>query len=290
MPEQGAVKSYDLIVIGTGDAGKTVATAAAREGWRVAIIEKKEVGGTCALWGCVPKKILLTGAEIVHFSRRMAAAGINTGPSVLSWQELMTYKNRLTASYSADDAGQLRALGIDLYRGEARFIGSATVQTAGDTLRGRYVHIASGARPRPLEIPGEEHMITSAEFLYLDSLPPRVIFIGGGFISFEFAHLAARCGSEAVILTRGGRVLKRFDPDLAALLLESSERDGITVALNQQILRIEKTDAGFSVFAESGGRDQEYRADLVVHGAGRVPDIDGLDPEAGGIKASPEGI
>ncbi|MGE5238750.1 MAG: dihydrolipoyl dehydrogenase family protein [Chloroflexota bacterium] len=286
----GGVKRYDLVVIGTGDAGKIVAVAAAQAGWKVAIIEKKKVGGTCALWGCVPKKVLVTGAELADFNRRMAAAGLTTGSKVMSWSSLMRFKERLTGTYSENDERDLRQLGIHIYKGQASFVDRSAVRIGDLRLEGRYVHIATGARPRKLDIEGEEHLTTSDQFLYLESLPRRILFVGGGYISFELAHIAARCGSVAVILNRSSHVLKGFDPDLAKRLVEASAKAGITVTLNETLERIIKNKKGFTVIAHKGTETKEYSADLVVHGAGRVPDISDLDLDKAGIDEAPEGI
>jgi len=133
-------------------------------------------------------------------------------------------------------------------------------------------------------------MTTSAEFLYLEELPQRLVFIGGGYISFEFAHLAARYGREVTIVHRGAEVLKKFDPDLVALLVKASEKLGITVVTNQLPLRIEKKKGELLVNVQADGEEKEYHADLVVHGAGRVPDIADLNLEAAGVEASQDGV
>ncbi len=283
-------KKYDLVVVGTGDAGKIVAEVAARAGWRVAIVEKSKVGGTCAIWGCVPKKVLITGAELADFNSRMKAAGVADMPGSVSWSRLMKFKNQLTGAYPEEGERSLRESGIDLYFGAARFVGRDRIQ-AGDTLlEGRYIHIGSGARPRPLGIEGENHITDSGQFLYLEKLPQRILFVGGGFISFEYAHLAARCGSDVTIMSRGRRVLKGFDPVLAEKLVEASAAAGITFALEAEPKKIEKRNGSLAIIAETAAGKQEYAADLVVHGAGRIPDIEDMDLETGGVEYSPDGI
>jgi glutathione reductase (NADPH) len=284
------IRRYDLVVIGTGDAGKIVAVAAAEAGWKVAIIEKNRVGGTCALWGCVPKKVLITGAELADVNRRMHAAGLTEGSTGMSWSGLMRFKQRLTGDYAEDDEKQLQELGIHMYRTEARFVDRSAIQAGGARLDSRYVHIAAGARPLQLNIEGEEHITSSARFLYLEKLPRRILFIGGGYISFEFAHLAVRYGSEAVIIHKSSNVLKKFDPDLAARLLEASEEAGIRVVRNVTPRTIIKHNNEFTVIADNEMGTKEYSADMVVHGAGRVPDIDDLNLETAGIQRSPDGI
>jgi glutathione reductase (NADPH) len=157
-------------------------------------------------------------------------------------------------------------------------------------LHGTYIHIATGARPRRLDIPGEGFVTTSSEFLYLETLPQRLVFVGGGYISFEFAHLAARYGRNVTIIHRSAAVLKKFDPDLVALLVQATKKLGITVATNQPLLRVEKKKDGLLVIVEADGREKEYHADMVVHGAGRVPDIADLNLEAAGVEASQDGV
>ena len=185
---------------------------------------------------------------------------------------------------------RLQKHGIDIYDGMASFVGEAAIRVGEVILQGGYIHIATGACPRPLGIPGEEFMTTSAEFLYLEQLPQRLVFIGGGYISFEFAHLAARYGRKVTILHRSADVLKKFDPDLVALLVSASELLGITVATNQPPVRIKKKSDELLVIVQADGEEKEYYADMVVHGAGRVPNIADLNLEAAGIEASQDGV
>jgi glutathione reductase (NADPH) len=283
-------KEYDLVVIGTGDAGTAVAAAAARERWKTAIIEKKAVGGTCALWGCVPKKILISGGELADFNRRLAAEGFLDAAKTISWPELMTFKNRLTAPFSLDEEKHLQEQGIDIYKGAARFAGKNIIEVDGAHLQGKYVHIASGARPRPIAVPGAEYLTTSDEFLYREHLPERIVFVGGGYISFEFAHLAARCGRDVTIIIRSAQALKKFDPDLVSVLVKASRERGISVSFNQPLARIEKKGGELLVIVHDGAQEKTYRADLAVHGAGRVPDIENLNLQAAGIEASRDGV
>ena len=175
-------------------------------------------------------------------------------------------------------------------RAQPSFVGEAAIRVSEVILQGGHIHIATGACPRPLGIPGEEFMTTSAEFLYLEELPQRLVFIGGGYISFEFAHLAARYGRSVTIIHRSAGVLKKFDPDLVALLVGASELLGITVATNQTPVRIEKKKDELLVIVQAGEVENEYHADMVVHGAGRVPNIADLNLEAAGIETSQDGV
>ena len=150
--------------------------------------------------------------------------------------------------------------------------------------------LAAGDRPATLRLPGEEHLITSTGFLELEQLPPRVAFVGGGYIAFEFAHVAARAGAAVTILQRGPRVLTGFDPDLVDRVVEVSREIGIDVRVDVTVGAVEKKGDVFTVAVTHGGRDFTIECDLVVHAAGRIPDLDDLALDAGGVERTAKGV
>ena len=279
-------KRYDLVVIGTGAASKAASRCRAA-GWTVAIVDSRPFGGTCALRGCVPKKILVAAAEAVHSARALADKGVRAGDVAIDWPERMRVKRAIIAPFSRDTERSYAKDGIDAYHGRAKFVGLTTVAVGDDRLTGRHVLLAAGAMPQPLPFPGAEHVVTSDRFLELDALPPRVVFVGGGFVSFEFAHVAARAGARATIVHRGARPLEAFDPDLVDQLVRRSRELGIGVELNADVQSVERTAGGFTV---SAGGDRRFDADLVVHGAGRVPEIDDLDLHVASVKTEKRGV
>ncbi|MBI4136494.1 NAD(P)/FAD-dependent oxidoreductase [Candidatus Roizmanbacteria bacterium] len=283
-------KNYDVVVIGSGDAGKAVAFAAAKKGKKVAIIDKEPFGGTCALRGCVPKKMLVSGAEVADTVRRMNKIGIQLGTGHISWRQLQDWKNGYISPLSADLEKKLHAAGIDTYQGTAHFTSETSVSINEDILRAKIVHIATGSTPTPLEIQGAECMMMSNEFLELQILPKRIIFIGGGYTSFELAHVAARAGSEVMILHRSARLLKEYDQNLVDVLVKASQEIGIIIQSNHPLVKIEKHGSSYVVFTQQEGREIRENADLVVHGAGRIPDIQELDLEQGNVAYSKNGI
>ncbi len=276
---------YDVIVIGTGTAGTDIAAHCRKAGKSVAIADYRRFGGTCALWGCIPKKVLGAAAEVVARAGDLHGKGI-VGTTAIDWPALMAYERTFTDPVPANKEEYFRKAGIDAYHGYARFTGERTLEVGGETLRGTHIVVATGSKPRPVHVPGADLMATNSEFLYLEHLPQRIVFIGGGYISFEFAHVAARAGAEVAILQRSGEVLKKFDPDLAGRLIAASEEVGIAVRLNMPLESIEKTDGGLLVRA--GG--QVFEADMVVHGAGRVPDTGDLDLAKAGVETDRKGI
>ncbi len=281
---------YDVIVVGTGTAGQTAAYDLNASGLKVAIIEcSRRPGGTCALSGCQAKKWFYEGAETVARSRHLADIGI-VSPAVASWPQLRDAKNRFTEKVPDGTINGLKEAGIDLIQGRAQFVDQQTLAVDEKRLTADHIVLATGATPMPLPIDGIEQAIDSSAFLELEDLPQRIVFIGGGFISFEFAHFAVRLGlpdTRCTILEAGPRPLGPFDAEMVDLLAKASADEGIHLLCNITITGIRKTDGGFSVRTESG---QSYEADLVVHGAGRVPDIDALDLDRAGVDHSARGI
>nr|WP_255566598.1 NAD(P)/FAD-dependent oxidoreductase [Iamia sp. SCSIO 61187] len=285
-----AAAPYDLIVIGAGMAGSAAAEKCARAGWRVGIVDDLPYGGTCALRGCDPKKILRRGAEIVDAAQLFAGKGIDPAGLRIDWPALSAHMHGFTDPVPANVETSLTHQGVDTLHGTARFTGVDRLDIDGAGYRFRHALIATGARPRPLDFPGAEHLLDSTGFLYLEQLPPRVLFVGGGFISFEFAHIAARAGTTAVIADHGPRPLRHFDPDLVDLLVDRSRSISIDVRPETEIIEVQPTDDGFEVTLDTGGGRSTISTDLVVHGAGRQPDLDRLDLDAASTAHGPDGV
>jgi glutathione reductase (NADPH) len=282
-------KRYDLIVVGTGVASKA-ASRCRTAGWTVAVIDSRPFGGTCALRGCIPKKILVAAAEAVHAARALADKGVQTGGATIDWPARMRVKRAVTDPTPRGTEQGYATAGIDAFHGRAKFIGPTTVAVGDDRLTGNRVLIAAGAVPQPLGVPGAEHVVTSDRFMDLDALPPRIVFIGGGFISFEFAHLVARAGVHATIVHRGARPLEAFDPDLVDQLVGRTRELGIGVELGASVRAVETRGDGFVVHSEVGDRAQRFEADLVVHGAGRVPEIADLGLDVASVTTEKRGV
>lgn len=283
-------KHFDVVVIGGGTAAGNVARICAEAGRSVAMVEEQAYGGTCPIRGCDPKKMLRRGAEVIDAARRMQGKGIDTGDLRIDWQALVAFKDGYTDSIPGRMESALRKRGVATLHGAARFVGRNAISVNSERLEARHIVVATGARPRPLDIPGAEHLVTSDVFMEMAELPRRILFVGGGYISFEFAHIAARAGHEVHLIHRSERPLKAFDGDLVARLVEHSREIGIAVALGADVKSIEQAGGEFAVRATASGGEREWRVDLVVHGAGRVADVDGLDLAAAGIDATEAGI
>jgi glutathione reductase (NADPH) len=280
-------RRFDLVVIGTGTAGGTVATRCRQAGWTVAIIDSRPFGGTCALRGCDPKKVLVGAAETVDRARRLEGNGIARDGCRIEWPALIRFKRALVDGIPKHREEAYARAGVETFHGRAQFVGPTTVRVSDAVVEGRYVVIGAGAKPVDLPIPGHEHLVTSEQFLELDALPERLVFVGGGYISMELAHISVRAGTQVTVLQRGAQPLPLFDPDLVNQLTERTRELGVDLRVATEVARIEKAGNSFVVHATNAGRELRFDADLVVHGAGRVPDIDDLDLGAGGIEWDP---
>lgn len=282
-------REFDVVVIGSGSAARAAANPLASAGKKVAMIDSLPFGGTCALRGCDPKKVLVGAADVVDQAARLQGKGVSGVPAI-AWPELMAFKRTFTDPFPAGTVERLEKAGIAVVHGRAAFESAGSLNAGGDTLAFEHCVIASGARPAPLGIPGQDLAVTSDGFLELAALPPRIVFIGGGYIAFEFAHIAARAGASVAIVHRGSRPLEIFDADLVDRLLARTRELGIEVRLDSRVTGIVPKGAGFTVQAEAAGGTAELSADLVVHAAGRIPDIDDLNLEAAGVAREKRGI
>jgi glutathione reductase (NADPH) len=208
----------------------------------------------------------------------------------ISWPDLIRFKRTFTDPVPEQTEQSFQQAGIITRHGRARFVDRTSVQVGEDTLVGRYVVIAAGACHADLGIADEELLTTSTQFLELDALPRRIVFVGGGYIAFEFAHIAARAGAQVQVLHRGVRPLKQFDPDLVAQLVQASRELGIEVQVNRAVTAIERQGDHLLVHARTGAQEHTVEADLVVHAAGRTPEIDKLDLVVAGVAHGKEGV
>ena len=288
---------FDLIVIGTGTAASVSALQCSSAGWNVAIIDSLPFGGTCALRGCEPKKVLVEGAKVIDSNIRHKDKGIVGSEKLhIKWSELIRFKRTFTEPYPKHREEVYEKAGIIPFHGRAQFIGSNRLivkskindTESGDTiLNAKHILIATGAKPMKLNVPGEEYVITSDQFLEYtgEHLPEKIVFVGGGYISLEFAHVVARAGAKVTILHRGKRPLEHFDPDLVNQLMQRSQDMGIDFYLNSEVEKINRSSddlysvqfSNTSANSNTQPRSNVLEADMVVHGAGRQANVDELE-------------
>lgn len=279
-------QSFDVAVIGSGSAGTQAAVVASKAGRSVAIIDERPYGGTCALRGCDPKKVLVHTARVVEQAERLHELGILDGSPRVSWPQLMRFKRTFTDPVSDQREQTYHEAGITMLHGRASFADKQTLFVAQDTVHASHIVIASGAQELHVAR-GDDALLTSETFMELEQLPESLLFVGGGYIAFEFAHVAARAGAAVTILHNDDHPLHGFDPDVVDRLLQLSRAAGITIHLNAAVDRVERDANGVIVHTRAG---QTFRAADGVLSAGRTPDLEHLALDLGGVERTKKGV
>lgn len=282
---------YNLVVVGAGTAGLVAAAGAAGLGAKVALIERHLMGGDCLNVGCVPSKGLISASRIAAVVRDAAGFGVRTPDGVsVDFPKVMERMRRLRASIAhVDGAARFTELGVDVYLGDGRFTGRDTVEVGGATLRFKKAVIATGARAAAPPIPGlaEAGYLTNETIFSLTSLPRRLVVLGGGPIGCELAQAFARFGSGVTLLEMGAQILGREDPVAARVVQRALEQDGVDVVTEAKTDMVAREGDEHVLALEVGGARRELRADALLVGIGRKPNVDGLGLDQAGVRYDP---
>lgn len=278
-----AGEAYDVVIIGGGNAAFGVTVPTRKAGLKVAMIEERDLGGTCPNRGCTPKKVLVAAAHALHEIGQAHVHRIKVGKPKLDWAALIDREKEMIEGIPDSLEETLQGRGVELIRAPAKFKGPNTVEAGGRPLEAKTIVIATGSTPRPLPIPGAELMITSDEVLSERKLPGSVVFIGGGVIALEFGHVYARAGAKVTILEVLPQLLPALDADAVEQVRKESERIGIDVHTGVKVKRVEKTNKRLRTVFEVGGKEMGVKSDRVVNGAGRIANVAQLDLDAGKI-------
>ncbi|HEY9860162.1 MAG TPA: mercuric reductase [Candidatus Obscuribacterales bacterium] len=280
--------SYNLVVIGGGTAGLVAAAGAAGLGAKVALVEKHLMGGDCLNVGCVPSKCMIRSARVAADFKAAERYGIHVPKDVeVDFSGVMERLRRLRAEISPHDSAQrFQQLGVDVFLGTARFSSANTVEAAGQTLRFKQAVIATGTRPAEPAIPGlaEAGYLTNETVFSLTQRPQRLAVVGGGPIGCELAQTFRRLGSEVVLFHNHSHLLDREDETASEIIQRTFIAEGVQLVLSAQIQRVEVTGAGKVIHYESDGQAGSVIVDEILVGAGRVPNVEGLDLERVGVK------
>ncbi|MBF8965509.1 NAD(P)/FAD-dependent oxidoreductase [Pontibacter sp. FD36] len=284
------MKKYDVFVIGAGMAGAAVARKCAANGLKTAISDFRPYGGTCALRGCDPKKVLVDAAQLHEQFKQHQGKGLQ-GEQSINWQQLMAFKDTFTDPVPEKMEHSFEKAGIHTYHGTVSFVNESTLLVGKEQVQAEKIAIVTGARPRRLSIPGAEHTIDSTDFLNLQELPEHITFVGGGYISFEFAHLAARAGAKVTIIEHGPKALKHFEQDMVKHVLQASKDAGINIRLNCEVREIIRAGDGYRVsVSNQDSRTEKIETGLVVSAIGRIPEVEQLQLGKGNVKHGRKGI
>jgi glutathione reductase (NADPH) len=277
---------FDVIIIGSGTSAYYCATPLIEAGKKVAIIDERPFGGTCALRGCQPKKYLVANADAVAMARHLVGKGIFESPKT-DWKALQALKNEFLEGRSEEDIKDWREAGATAILARARMVGEEAVEVDGQRLTADRIVLATGGNPTKMDVPGKEFIGISDDFLDLAELPERIVFVGGGYISFEFAFVAAYAGAKVTILQRSNQVLKGFEQEMVGIVLEAARELGIDVRMGEEISHVEKVGEVLKVMTVKGSM---IEADSVIEAIGRSPNLSVLDGGAGNVAHSREGI
>ena len=280
---------YDLFVIGAGSGGVRASRIARGFGASVAIAENHRIGGTCVIRGCVPKKLLVYAAHFAEDFEDARGFGWTLDGKAFSWPALIDAKNREIERLSKVYAGLLANSGVDVFLGAARLVDAHTVAVGERELTARYLLVATGAWPHKPAIPGIEHAITSNEAFELETLPRRVLVVGGGYVAVEFAGIFRGLGSEVTLSYRGPQILRGFDDDVRRHLHDEMGKKGTRILLNSNVVRIDRGSDGALEVAVSGAPGGKYGCDAILYATGRVPNTGQLGLAEAGVELDEEG-
>ena len=279
---------FDLFVIGAGSGGVRAARFAAGFGAKVAVAESRYLGGTCVNVGCVPKKLLVYGAHFAEDFEQASGFGWSLGEANFDWATLIATKDREIHRLNGIYRNLLVNSGVTLMEGHAKLTGPHEVEVNGQRHTAKHILIATGGWPQIPEIPGHEHAISSNEAFFLNTLPKRVLVVGGGYIAVEFAGIFHGLGAQTSLLYRGEMFLRGFDGAVRKHLHEELTKRGMDVQFNADIERIDKQPDGSLKATLKDGR--ELIADCVFYATGRRPMLDNLGLEHTGVKLDERGF
>jgi pyruvate/2-oxoglutarate dehydrogenase complex dihydrolipoamide dehydrogenase (E3) component len=285
---------YNLVVIGAGTAGLVTAAGAVGLGATVALIERRLLGGDCLNVGCVPSKALIRAARAAAAVRDAGAFGVEVPAGVqVHFAAVMERMRRLRAHLSVNDSAQrFRALGVDVFLGNACFTGPDTVAVDGQTLRFAKAVIATGSRPSEPPIPGLKEIgyLTNETVFSLTALPQRLAIIGAGPIGCELAQAFARFGSAVFLIEAMHGILPNEDSEAAEIVKQAMGRDGVHVLCCGKDLQISRSDGGKRLRVDSHDEHYDLVVDDILVGVGRTPNIEGLGLEAAGVRYEKTGV
>ncbi|MBI3019249.1 MAG: FAD-dependent oxidoreductase [Deltaproteobacteria bacterium] len=285
--------TYDLIVIGGGSGGLVCAAGGAGLGAKVALIEKKKLGGDCLNTGCVPSKALIRSAKIIHTLKKAKAYGIKDCHFQFEFSDIMNRVKAIQKQLEPHDSPErFRSLGVDVKFGNYTFKNSHELTNGEETIRGKRIVIATGSSPFVPPIPGcEEHKcLTSDNIWNLTTLPKRLAVIGGGPIGSEMAQAFGRFGSQVTLIDLAHGILPREDADLKDYVQNAFLEDGIQFRFNAQLKKVNHGHSSHVVTFESQGKEETLECDEIFVAVGRKPNMAGLDLEKGGIATDKRGI
>ena len=279
---------YDLIAIGAGSGGLSVAERAAAYGIKSAVVESGKMGGTCVNVGCVPKKVMWFGASLAHAIEDARAYGFAVENKGFDWAHLVNKRDNYINGINSWYHNYLADSNIDEIPGFAKFVDTHTLDVNGVEYTAKHIVVSPGTRPSVPDIPGAEHGITSDGFFELKQQPKQVAIVGSGYIAVELAGLLNSLGTDVCMYLRKEHLLRTFDAMLRESLLEEMLDAGVDILPSTQIIEVKKEDDGtLTLIDHKGHRNEGF--DQLIWAIGREPNTAGMNLEAAGIEVDEEG-
>lgn len=272
---------YDLFVIGAGSGGVRAARMSASYGARVGIAEDRYLGGTCVNVGCVPKKLFVYASHVSEEIHNARGFGWDIDHTSFDWSKLLANKNTEIQRLNGVYKNLLDGTGVETINGRATIVDAHTVEIEGSQYTAEKLLVATGGWPSVPDIPGKEHIISSNEAFFLESLPKKIIIVGGGYIAVEFAGIFNGLGVDTTLLYRGPLFLRGFDQDLRTTLAEEMQKKGINIKFNSNIKQIDKSDNRLIATLED---NTQLEAGQIMYATGRKPMTENLGLEKVGIE------
>jgi len=291
------VEQFEILVLGSGEAGKYLAWTMAKAGHRTAMVERRWLGGSCPNIACLPSKNLIYSARVASLARRGAEFGLETTSLAVSMKDVQRRKRLMVEGLHQMHDARTVASGVELIMGEGRFVAPRTVEIAlndGGSQRifGERVFLVLGSRATMPMVPGlaAANPMTHIEALDLDRLPASLIVMGGGYVGLELAQAMRRFGSQVTVIETGPQLASREDPDVGAALLELFHDEGIEVLLDTEIRRVEGRSAeSIRIHAKDGQGERIVEGTDLLVATGRTPNTDGIGLEQAGVELKEHG-
>lgn len=284
---------YDAIIIGTGQAGPSLAGRLTAAGMKVAVIERGLFGGTCVNTGCIPTKTMVASAYAAHLARRAAEFGVTINGSVtVDMKQVKARKDQVSGASNHGVEHWLKNMAnCVVYQGHARFESPREVSVGDIRLSADRIFLNVGGRAVIPDIPGREGVpfLTNSSMMELDILPRHLVIVGGSYVGLEFGQMFRRFGSDVTILQRGDRLIEREDPDVSEEIRAILEREGIVIRTNAKVTRLERENHEIAVTADCAGHTEEIRGSHLLFASGRRPNTDDLGLDKAGVQVDTHG-
>lgn len=285
---------YDAIIIGSGQGGTPLAHKLADLDWKVALIEKEYLGGSCVNYGCTPTKTMVASARIAHYARRANEFGVKTGEVVVNMKEVVARKNGMVAQWRRGHEKHLnKRPTLELFRGHGRFVSPNEVEVNGQVLTSKHIFINTGTSPLHLPIPGLDTVeyLTNRNIMELDDVPEHLLILGGNYLGLEFGQMFRRFGSQVTVLELNGQIVPREDDDVSQTLREALEAEGMTFHLKAKTQKVAQVgDEVELTFENAEGDLQTVHGSHLMVAIGRKPNTDDLGLEKAGIETDKRGF